>query len=203
MHRLRTLIAVVLVMATIAVACGGEDDLPASAVLTAAPTEPASTEPDPTTTTAPAGETTAPTTSPTTTTIPSVDDIGVPPTLEGLPLATIRVNDEPLIVAVADDFSSRRQGLMNVDDLGDLDGMLFVWPDDTSGGFWMKDTLLPLDIAFFAAAGSLVDTFPMEPCTESPCPTYTPAGPYRYALETEQGRLGDLGADTTFEVVGG
>ena len=197
MHRRRSLVAVALIVAVIVVACGGDEDIPASAVLTAAPTQPSSTEPDPTPTTGPVGETTAPTTSSPTTVIPSVDDIAVPPTLEGLPLAVIRVSGEALVVAVADNGGARRQGLMNVEDLVDLDGMLFTWPDDTDGGFWMKDTLLPLDIAVFTADGSLVDTFPMEPCTESPCPTYFPAGAYRYALETEQGRLGDLEAETT------
>ena len=199
----RLLIVAVLAVAFSAVACGGEDDLPASAVLTAAPTQPTPTESVQPATTAPVGESAAPTTPSTTTTIPSVDGVGVPPTLEGLPLAVIRVNGEVLVVAVADDFGARRQGLMNVADLVDLDGMLFTWPDDSDGGFWMKDTLLPLDIAFFTADGTLVDTFPMEPCTDSPCPLYFAAGSYRYALETEQGRLGALGDSATLEFIDG
>lgn len=199
MHRRRSLLAFVFAVAVLAAACG-ETDLPSSAVLTAAPTQPGSTEPPGTTTSPQDGATT--TTAPaSTTTLPSLDELAVPPTLDDFPLAVITVDGETLIVAIADNGGSRRQGLMNVEDLLDLDGMLFVWSDDTNGGFWMKDTLLPLDIAFFTADGSLVDTFAMEPCTESPCPTYTPAGAYRYALETGQGRLGELDADATLAFV--
>jgi uncharacterized membrane protein (UPF0127 family) len=76
---------------------------------------------------------------------------------------------------------------MGVADLGALRGMLFVWPDDVSSGFWMKDTLIPLDIAFFAADGSLVDRLSMVPCEADPCPSYRPSGPYRTALEVPAG----------------
>ena len=78
---------------------------------------------------------------------------------------------------------------MNVTKLGDLDGMLFTFDADTSGGFWMKDTLLPLDIAFFDSEGGFVDGFVMEPCDTDDCPTYFPGGPYRYALEMVEGDM--------------
>jgi uncharacterized membrane protein (UPF0127 family) len=104
-------------------------------------------------------------------------------------LDTIRLDGDELLVAVADTPPLRQVGLMNVADLGDLDGMLFVFEADSSGGFWMKDTLIPLDIAFFEADGSFVDGFLMEPCTTTDCPTYRPSGPYRYALEVPAGRM--------------
>ena len=53
-------------------------------------------------------------------------------------------------MAVADEAGERAQGLMGVTDLGSLRGMLFVFPEDTISGFWMKGTPLALDIAFFA-----------------------------------------------------
>jgi len=90
-------------------------------------------------------------------------------------------------VALADTPALRSRGLMGVVDLGGLDGMLFSWPEDTAGGFWMRDTLIPLDIAFFGADGSLVDLLSMVPCPEDPCPSYRPSGPYRFALETPAG----------------
>ena len=132
---------------------------------------------------------TVPTTaaSSTTTTPPSTTAApDVPDELAGFELATIALDGRELLVAVADRGELRRQGLMNVADLGDLDGMLFVFDQDTTGGFWMKDTLLPLDIAFFTVDGALVDRFAMEPCTTADCPTYRPSGAYRYALETMQ-----------------
>lgn len=78
---------------------------------------------------------------------------------------------------------------MFVEDLMELDGMLFVFEEDTSGGFWMKNTLLALDIAFFDADGRFVDGFVMEPCMTEECPTYFPEGRYRYALEMEEGTM--------------
>ena len=72
-------------------------------------------------------------------------------------------------------------------DVQENEAMLFVFPDSGLKTFWMKDTLIPLDIAFFAADGSLVGLIEMEPCEEGPCSHYSPDGPYRYALETERG----------------
>lgn len=100
---------------------------------------------------------------------------------------------EPWTVAVADDAVERALGLKGVTDLGDVDGMLFVHPEDSGSGFWMKDTLIPLDIAFFSSEGELIDLLQMEPCRADPCPGYRPGGPYRYALEAERGRFGEMG----------
>ncbi len=88
---------------------------------------------------------------------------------------------------MADDAGERVRGLTGVVDLGGLRGMLFVFPDDGTAAFWMKDTVLALDIAFFAADGSLVDLLEMAPCTADPCPLYQPADAYRYALEVPTG----------------
>lgn len=102
------------------------------------------------------------------------------------------VGGEDWTVALAATPQERAQGLMFVTDLGDVDGMLFVFDRESSGGFWMKDTLIPLDIAFFRADGTVVDVLSMVPCEEDPCPVYTPVGPYFYALETVPGRFDDL-----------
>jgi len=112
-----------------------------------------------------------------------------PAGLEGFETSTITVVGRELVVAVAESPSQRSQGLMGVTDLGSLDGMLFVFPVDSDGGFWMKDTLIPLDIVFFSADGGFVDSLTMAPCTEDPCPTYRPGGSYRYALEAPAGDL--------------
>ena len=63
------------------------------------------------------------------------------------------------------------------------DGMLFVFPDDTTGGFWMKNTLVPLTIAFFDADGRRVRKLSMTPCRQASCPIYDPRRRYRFALE--------------------
>jgi len=105
-----------------------------------------------------------------------------------------------LTVAVARTPAERRQGLMDVVDLGDLDGMLFVWGEPTTGSFWMKDTPLPLDIAFFAADGSWVDNFTMAVCPDGSCPDYFAAGPYQYAIEVPETGFAGLTPSATLNL---
>lgn len=109
--------------------------------------------------------------------------------LEEFGRATIVMSGERWSVAVADTPELRARGLMGITDLGDLDGMLFVFEEDTRAGFWMKDTLIALDVAFFGEDGGFVDLLTMEPCRADPCPTHTPSGAYRYAVEAPEGRL--------------
>jgi len=61
--------------------------------------------------------------------------------------------------------------------------MLFVFPEDTRGGFWMKNTLVPLTIVFFNADGKRVRKLSMTPCRQESCPIYNPGRRYRFALE--------------------
>jgi uncharacterized membrane protein (UPF0127 family) len=85
------------------------------------------------------------------------------------------------------------QGLMGRTDLAGYDGMLFVFDRDTQGEFYMKDTLIPLSIAFFDADGDFISATDMPPCgDESPCPTYGADAAYRYALEVAEGDLPSL-----------
>lgn len=63
------------------------------------------------------------------------------------------------------------------------DGMLFVFPRASFGGFWMKNTLVPLKIVFFDTRGRAVRRFLMTPCRKDPCHVYDPVKEYRYALE--------------------
>ncbi len=139
-------------------------------------------------TVAPATTVATPTTAPATTTAaaPSPND------LAAFDRQEVRVGDEEWTVAVAATEEQRAQGLMLVTALDAVDGMLFVFPSDGTGGFWMKDTLIPLDIAFFDVDGRLVDVLSMVPCEEDPCLVYRPSGAYRYALEANPGRLDAL-----------
>ena len=100
--------------------------------------------------------------------------------------------------------AQQSQGLMNRTDLGGYDGMLFKFASDTEGGFWMKDTPLPLSIAFFDAAGQFVSTTDMAPCIhQASCPTYAAARPYRWALEVPQGALPRLAIGPGTRLVAG
>ncbi|TDT18610.1 hypothetical protein BDK89_4238 [Ilumatobacter fluminis] len=98
-----------------------------------------------------------------------------------------------LCLWMADSSRSRAQGLMGVTDLGDGDGMAFVYGAPHTGTFWMKNTPLPLSIAFFDEQGGYLDSFDMEPCEADPCPVYPTAPQFLVAIETVQGGLDALG----------
>ena len=104
-------------------------------------------------------------------------------------IATIEIDGDGYAVAVADDSAERAQGLTGVDELGPVDGMLFSWPSDVSTGFWMKDTLLSLDLAFFDSRGFVVDQTTLEPCLEDPCPVFVARAPFRWVLESIPGTI--------------
>jgi uncharacterized membrane protein (UPF0127 family) len=88
----------------------------------------------------------------------------------------------------------RSRGLMTVTDLQGYSGMVFVYDEDVENAFYMRNTPTPLSIAWISADGQLVSTADMAPCEDRDgCPTYPPAGPYRYAIEVFQGDLPDLG----------
>lgn len=120
------------------------------------------------------------------------------PSVDGYPSETIEIltpdATHRVAVLVADTPARRQHGLMEVQSSPDGVGMLFVGYDrDRSSGFWMKDTLIPLTIAYLAADGTIVALIDMEPCTADPCPTYAPDEPYRSALEVRQGWFSENG----------
>ena len=63
------------------------------------------------------------------------------------------------------------------------DGMLFVFSTATTGGFWMKNTRVPLTIVFFDSSGKRVRRLTMTPCRTASCKVYKPGSRYRFALE--------------------
>jgi uncharacterized membrane protein (UPF0127 family) len=98
------------------------------------------------------------------------------------------VSDEVTVeVEVADDEAERARGLMGREALAQDAGMVFLFPDETEGAFWMKDTLIPLSIAFYDEDGRILRILDMEPCLQEPCPLYDPGVAYRGALEVNQG----------------
>jgi uncharacterized membrane protein (UPF0127 family) len=83
--------------------------------------------------------------------------------------------------------AERQRGLMNRRSLAARSGMVFVYPQAHRGGYWMKDTLIPLDIAFADARGRILRIFTMRPCRRDPCRIYDPGVAYRSALEVNAG----------------
>jgi len=117
-------------------------------------------------------------------------EIAVPPQIADYDVQEVQVGDRTMLLAIADSPSLRAQGLMRVTDLEDLDGMLFFWRHD-GNSFWMKDTLIPLDVVWFNEDGTYRDRASMVPCTEDPCPTYAPTDglEFRFAIEAPTGTL--------------
>ncbi len=84
---------------------------------------------------------------------------------------------------------------MGVTDMGGADGMVFLFGEPSTSAFWMRDTPMPLSIAFFDAAGAFVSAADMAPCldgTREDCPRYQAGGPYASAIEVPQGGLDEL-----------
>ncbi len=108
-----------------------------------------------------------------------------------------------LCLWLADDAAARGRGLMQVTDLGGLDGMAFRYDSPHTTSFTMRNTVMPLSIAFFGADGALLDAFDMEPCVAEPCPSYPTPADFVVAIEVPQGGLPDLdiGAGSMLELL--
>jgi uncharacterized membrane protein (UPF0127 family) len=91
---------------------------------------------------------------------------------------------------VADNFSSRMQGLMRRTSLPQNGGMLFVFDEESTHCMWMKNTLIPLSVAFLDARGAIINIADMEPHSEQ---SHCAARPARYALEMTQGWFAQRG----------
>lgn len=100
---------------------------------------------------------------------------------------------------VADTPSLRRQGLMHRQSLALDHGMVFVYPDEQPRSFWMKNTLLPLSIAYIDQRGVIVYVADMAPLDERPVPSVYPA---MYALEVSKGWFDANGVGVGAVVVG-
>jgi len=102
-----------------------------------------------------------------------------------LPTATIYINGSPLTVELATTPTTRGCGLSRRDDLPQNQGMLFIFSDLRPRNFWMKDTAIPLSIAYLDKSGrifSILDMVPLQ--TDRQYPSLQPAA---YALEVNQG----------------
>ncbi|MBW3534396.1 MAG: DUF192 domain-containing protein [Gemmatimonadetes bacterium] len=126
-------------------------------------------------------------------------DVGAPPGGEGQEAGSVAQDAGPrppadrawvifgadtVTAEVARSAEERSQGLMYREDLPEGTGMLFVFPDEASRGFWMANTYIPLDIAYIDSTLRIVDIQQMEPEVTD---TYDSAAPAMFALEVPQG----------------
>jgi uncharacterized protein len=111
--------------------------------------------------------------------------------------AIIETDDGPVMVdiEVAATDEERARGLMHRESLDEDSGMLFIFFEANSGGFWMKNTLIPLSIAFFDRDGEILKILDMTPCKKEPCPIYDPGVKYFGALEVNRGAFDEWGVE--------
>ena len=97
---------------------------------------------------------------------------------------TLKINQWNITVEIADTPETQEKGLMGRDSLDEDRGMLFVYDRDSRKSFWMKNTKIPLSIAYIAADGTIREKYDMEPLS-----TRIIESKYsvRYALEVNQG----------------
>lgn len=109
------------------------------------------------------------------------------------PLVTL-ANGSKVAIEVVADPETRAQGLMFRSSLGADHGMLFIFPDTALHSFWMKNTLIPLDIIWIDETRSVVHVERnVPPCKADPCPSYPPKGVARYVLELAAGQAAARG----------
>jgi hypothetical protein len=105
-----------------------------------------------------------------------------------LPTATLRIGKAEIRAEIADEDAERSSGLMFRESLAADSGMLFVMPETGPASFWMKNTLVPLSIAFIGPDGTIMEIHDMQPKSESITRSTFPR--IAYALEMQQGWFG-------------
>ena len=103
---------------------------------------------------------------------------------------TLSINGRPLEVEMARKKKQREKGLMFREELGWNEGMLFIFPKEQLLSFWMKDTSIPLSIAFVDERGVVVDIYDMKPYSLDPVRSSRKC---RFAIEVNQGFFRDAG----------
>lgn len=103
------------------------------------------------------------------------------------------INKNCFVVRIADSDFERSRGLMNVAQLDDAEGMLFVFKKTDVYPFWMKNTLIPLDIIWINEDKVVYISHDANPCTQEECPKIDPGTQANYVLELNGGIAERLG----------
>ena len=122
-----------------------------------------------------------------------------PPDEAAAALVPLTVGEHTLMVERATNRASRHRGLMFREHLPDGQGMLFVWHQDAHYSMWMKNTFIPLDVAFIDAQGRITNIMTMQPETTDP---HTASQPVRFALEVNAGWFERHGIEPGHKVSG-
>lgn len=133
--------------------------------------------------------------SPVTTVVPSSSTDGATAGMRSAWLTVSASHRGPSCVLEAVTTTQQEHGLMDRTSVAPYAGMAFVFDSPSTDQFYMKDTLIPLSIAWFGSDGRFINETEMPPCPSIAvnCPTYEAAAPYELALEVPAGQLAGLG----------
>ena len=112
------------------------------------------------------------------------------PINQNLPTTTMQIGSEQFTLEVADEDKEREVGLMNRRAMPADRGMIFVFPREERLGFYMKNTLIPLDIVYLNKDGVVVSIHQMQPLDITSIPSRAPA---KYAIELNLGTATRVG----------
>lgn len=101
-----------------------------------------------------------------------------------LPETSLQFGDEKLYVDIAATDRERQRGMMSRTELGESEGLLFIFPDAGKKCLWMRSTPLPLSAAFVDSEGYVLNIEKMQPESED---IHCSEGNAKYAVETHQG----------------
>ena len=106
-------------------------------------------------------------------------------------IITVSIKGTNFIIECARTNAEQQKGLMHRKKLDARKGMIFIYSEYTSGAFWMKNTYIPLSIAFLSKDGEILDIKDMKPLSRD---LVNSQHPYMYALEVNQGVFTEIGA---------
>ena len=118
---------------------------------------------------------------------------------QSLPVVQLQAGMHLIRAEVASDFASRGQGLMYRSAMPSNAGMLFIFDETSTPCMWMKNTLIPLSVAFIDEHGAILNVEDMQPQTED---SHCASGPARYALEMNGGWFAARGVKPGSRIVG-
>jgi uncharacterized membrane protein (UPF0127 family) len=110
--------------------------------------------------------------------------LSLPAVAQPLPVVQLNAGMHLIRAEIAADFPTRAKGLMHRKSMDTNAGMLFVFDEASVHCMWMKNTLIPLSVAFLDEAGTVINTADMEPHSEQ---SHCAARQARYALEMNRG----------------
>jgi uncharacterized protein len=125
--------------------------------------------------------------------------LAAPAMAQQLPVAELRAGMHLIRAEVAADYSTRGRGLMHRKSLAPNSGMLFVFERAEIQCMWMKNTYIPLSVAFVDAQGTIINIADMQPHNEQ---SHCAARPALYALEMTQGWFAERGVKPGTKLAG-